>query len=121
MPKQDIHQFTSYRCIDFDFDIHLSFKKDVHQFQNDSMLLGAFSVFLCRSRCDRYGDAVLDMKKESKNNVGEVENVRNNNAREKQSYSLEWTTFEDDENFHPNLLAHHDNSCRSSSINPFAQ
>ncbi|KAJ1385889.1 hypothetical protein SESBI_41293 [Sesbania bispinosa] len=56
------------------------------------------------SWCDRYGDVVLDVvKKEFKSHVGEMEKMRNF-AREKHGNSRRWTTFEDDENFHPNLL-----------------
>ncbi|XP_057416642.1 uncharacterized protein LOC130711161 [Lotus japonicus] len=74
-----------------------------------------------KSWCDRYGDVVLDVvKKEFKNHVGEMENMRNV-AREKHgSNSRRWTTSEDDENIHPNLFVHHDNSARSSNINPFS-
>lgn len=64
---------------------------------------------------------VLDVvKKEFKNHVGEMENMRNV-AREKHgSNSRRWTTSEDDENIHPNLFVHRDNSVRSSNINPFS-
>ncbi|KAF7806482.1 Uveal autoantigen with coiled-coil domains and ankyrin repeats isoform 1 [Senna tora] len=73
--------------------------------------------------CDRYRDAVLDVKKESTDNGGEKDNMWNNkNAREEHSYSMmQWTTFEDDENLHPNLFTHQDSSFRSSNINPFSQ
>ncbi|KAH7546262.1 uncharacterized protein LOC107427520 [Ziziphus jujuba] len=63
--------------------------------------------FFPKSWCDRYGDVVLDVvKKEFKDHVGEMENLRNA-AREKQSSnSMRWTTFnDDDENCHPNLFA----------------
>ncbi|KAK7304748.1 hypothetical protein VNO77_42635 [Canavalia gladiata] len=43
--------------------------------------------------CDRYGD---------------------------ENSSMGWTTFEDDENLHPNLFIHEDKSLRSSYINPFS-
>ncbi|CAL0307083.1 unnamed protein product [Lupinus luteus] len=67
--------------------------------------------------CDRYGDVVLDVvKKEFKEHVGEMENMRNI-AREKHgSSSRHWATSEDEENIHPNLFAKHD----SSNINPFS-
>lgn len=80
-------------------------------------------VFLCfRSWCDRYGDVVLDVvKKEFKNHVEEMEHMRGI-AKEKHSEnSRQWTTFDDDENIHPNLFVHRDNSVRSSNINPFSQ
>ncbi|EXB87681.1 hypothetical protein L484_006425 [Morus notabilis] len=65
--------------------------------------------FFPKSWCDRYGDVVLDVvKKEFKDHVGEMENMRNE-AREKRTSnnSKRWTTFDDDdsENFHPNLFA----------------
>lgn len=75
-----------------------------------------------KSWCDRYGDVVLDVvKKEFKDHVAEMENMRNI-AREKHSNSRRWTTttFDDDENIHPNLFGHRDNSVRSSNINPFS-
>ncbi|KAK4257488.1 hypothetical protein QN277_007068 [Acacia crassicarpa] len=73
-------------------------------------------------RSDKHGDGVLDLKTQSKINVREMENMgNNNNAIGKQSYSLEWTTFEDDENLHPNLFVHQDGSFYKSSINPFCQ
>ncbi|XP_019453163.1 PREDICTED: uncharacterized protein LOC109354841 isoform X2 [Lupinus angustifolius] len=74
-----------------------------------------------KSWCDRYGDVVLDVvKKEFKEHVGEMENMRNI-AREKHgSSSRRWATSEDDENIHPNLFANHDYSVHSSNINPFS-
>ncbi|XP_045830253.1 uncharacterized protein LOC123921660 [Trifolium pratense] len=74
-----------------------------------------------KSWCDRYGDVVLDVvKKEFKTHVEEMENMRSV-AREKHGgNSRRWTTFDDDENMHPNLFVHHDNSVRSSNINPFS-
>ncbi|MCI11478.1 hypothetical protein A2U01_0032579, partial [Trifolium medium] len=73
------------------------------------------------SWCDRYGDVVLDVvKKEFKTHVEEMENMRSI-AREKHGgNSRRWTTFDDDENMHPNLFVHQDNSVRSSNINPFS-
>ncbi|CAL5198728.1 unnamed protein product [Lathyrus oleraceus] len=75
-----------------------------------------------KSWCDRYGDVVLDVvKKEFKNHVEEMEHMRGI-AKEKHSEnSRQWTTFDDDENIHPNLFVHRDNSVRSSNINPFSQ
>lgn len=53
---------------------------------------------------------MLDVvKKEFKDHVGEMESMRNA-AREKRGHSTRWTTFEDDENCHPNLFAHQDHS-----------
>ncbi|GAU11965.1 hypothetical protein TSUD_195890 [Trifolium subterraneum] len=74
-----------------------------------------------KSWCDRYGDVVLDVvKKEFKTHVEEMENMRSI-AREKHGgNSRRWTTFDDDENMHPNLFVHQDNSVRSSNINPFS-
>ncbi|WJX90430.1 hypothetical protein P8452_72330 [Trifolium repens] len=74
-----------------------------------------------KSWCDRYGDVVLDVvKKEFKTHVEEMENMRSI-AREKHGgNSRRWTTFDDDENMHPNLYVNHDNSVRSSNINPFS-
>lgn len=74
-----------------------------------------------KSWCDRYGDVVLDVvKKEFKDHVGEMENMRNI-AREKHANSRRWTPpYEDDENIQPNLFLHRDNSVRSSNINPFS-
>ncbi|KAJ7957730.1 Uveal autoantigen with coiled-coil domains and ankyrin repeats isoform 1 [Quillaja saponaria] len=73
-----------------------------------------------KSWCDRYGDVVLDVvKKEFKDHVGEMENMRNN-TREKRSNSMRWTIFEeDDENFHPNLFSQRDNSFFRNGGNPF--
>ncbi|XP_058759630.1 uncharacterized protein LOC131632929 [Vicia villosa] len=75
-----------------------------------------------KSWCDRYGDVVLDVvKKEFKSHVEEMESMRSI-AKEKHSEnSRRWTTFDDDENIHPNLFVHRDNSVRSSNINPFSQ
>ncbi|KAG4959779.1 hypothetical protein JHK87_036412 [Glycine soja] len=77
-----------------------------------------------KSWCDRYGDVVLDVvKKEFKDHVAEMENMRSI-AREKHSNSRRWTTtttFDDDENLHPNLFDHRDNnSVGSRNINPFS-
>ncbi|XP_057968336.1 uncharacterized protein LOC131157898 [Malania oleifera] len=63
--------------------------------------------FFPKSWCDRYGDVVLDVvRKEFKDHVGEMENMRNN-AREKRENC--WAKFddEDDENCHPNLFGNH--------------
>ncbi|KAK6944405.1 hypothetical protein RJ641_025507 [Dillenia turbinata] len=66
--------------------------------------------FFPRSWCDRYGDVVLDVvRKEFKDHVGELENLRNN-AREKHGNSSRWTTFDDDENCNPNLFPIHQHS-----------
>lgn len=64
---------------------------------------------------------MLDVvKKEFKSHVVEMESKRHI-AREKHGNSKRWTTFEDDENIHPNLFVHRDNnSARSSNINPFS-
>lgn len=52
-----------------------------------------------RSWCDQYGDVVLDVvRKEFKDHVGQM-----SAGREKYS-SKRWTTFDDDENCHPNLF-----------------
>ncbi|KAJ4836883.1 hypothetical protein Tsubulata_015782, partial [Turnera subulata] len=64
--------------------------------------------FFPKSWCDRYGDVVLDVvKKEFKDHVGEMENMRQVAREKHHSNSMRWTTFEDDdENSHPNLFAH---------------
>ncbi|TKY73055.1 hypothetical protein E2542_SST01833 [Spatholobus suberectus] len=72
-----------------------------------------------KPRCDhRYGDVVLDEVKKD-HRVGEMENMHDD-AEEKHENSMGWTTFEDDENLHPNLSVLQDKSLRSSSINPFS-
>ncbi|KAL2929891.1 Vacuolar protein sorting-associated protein 70 [Bienertia sinuspersici] len=60
--------------------------------------------FFPKSWCDRYGDVVLDVvKKEFKNHVGEMEDMRNAARERRYTSSKRWTTFEDDdENCHPN-------------------
>ncbi|KAE9604546.1 hypothetical protein Lalb_Chr11g0072971 [Lupinus albus] len=73
-----------------------------------------------KSWCEQHGDGVLDVvKKEFKNHVGEMENMRKD-AEFLHENSMGWTTFEDDENLHPNLFVQQDNSLGSSSINPFS-
>jgi len=59
------------------------------------------------------------VKKQLKNRVGEME-TRHNDAEMKHENSMGWTTFEDEENLHPNLFVHHDKSLRSLSNNPFS-
>ncbi|KAL3824562.1 hypothetical protein ACJIZ3_020591 [Penstemon smallii] len=60
--------------------------------------------FFPKSRCDRHGDVVLDVvKKEFKDHVGEMGNS-SIIAKEKNN-SKRWTTFDDEENSHPNLFA----------------
>ncbi|KAL5839882.1 hypothetical protein ACOSQ4_012490 [Xanthoceras sorbifolium] len=68
--------------------------------------------FFPKTWCDQYGDVVLDVvKKEFKDHVGEMENMRNAARERHNSNSRRWTTFEDDdENCHPNLFAHQDHS-----------
>ncbi|XVE98473.1 hypothetical protein REPUB_Repub03eG0109400 [Reevesia pubescens] len=62
--------------------------------------------FFPKSWCDRYGDVVLDVvKKEFKDHVGEMENMRNATREKHNNNSMRWTSFEDDENRHPNLFA----------------
>ncbi|CAL0304908.1 unnamed protein product [Lupinus luteus] len=74
-----------------------------------------------KSWCDQHGDGVLDVvKKEFKNHVGEMENVRKD-AEFLHENSMGWTTFDEEgENFHPNLFVQQENSLLSSSINPFS-
>ncbi|RDX83096.1 hypothetical protein CR513_36025, partial [Mucuna pruriens] len=70
--------------------------------------------------CDRHDVVVLDVvKRQFKDRVGEMENMHND-AEEKHENSLGWTTFEDEENLHPNISVHQDKSSRSNSINPFS-
>ncbi|XP_022730936.1 uncharacterized protein LOC111285650 [Durio zibethinus] len=65
--------------------------------------------FFPKSWCDRNGDVVLDVvKKEFKDHVGEMENMRY--ATREMNNSMRWTTFEDDENCHPNLFANNHTS-----------
>lgn len=69
--------------------------------------------FFPKSWCDRYGEVVLDVvKKEFKDHVGEMENMRNatREKRHSSNSSTKWTTFEDDENCHPNLFVSQENS-----------
>lgn len=54
-----------------------------------------------------------------KDHVGEIENM-GHNAEEKHENSMRWTTFEDEENLHPNLSVHQDKTFRRSCINPFS-
>lgn len=50
------------------------------------------------------------VRKEFKNHLGEMESLRNV-AREKHGSSARWVTFEDNnENCHPNLFVHHEQS-----------
>ncbi|KAE8735428.1 hypothetical protein F3Y22_tig00000340pilonHSYRG00376 [Hibiscus syriacus] len=62
--------------------------------------------FFPKSWCDRYGEVVLDVvKKEFKEHVGEMENMRNVTRQKHKNNSMRWTTFDDDsENSHPNLF-----------------
>ncbi|GAV73899.1 hypothetical protein CFOL_v3_17382 [Cephalotus follicularis] len=70
--------------------------------------------FFPKSWCDRYGDVVLNVvKKEFKDHMGEMENIRNTAGEKHSSNSMRWITFDDDdsdENCHPNLFAHQDHS-----------
>ncbi|XP_047182904.1 uncharacterized protein LOC124849085 [Vigna umbellata] len=67
-------------------------------------------------RFDRQSEE--EVKKQLKNSVVEMEN-RHNNAEVKHENSMGWTTFEDEENLHPNLFVHHGKSLQSLSNNPF--
>lgn len=59
---------------------------------------------------------MLDVvKKEFKDHVGEMENMRNA-VREKHVHSSRWTAFEDDENSHPNLFATQTKQTQLSSV-----
>ncbi|KAF2317112.1 hypothetical protein GH714_011849 [Hevea brasiliensis] len=80
--------------------------------------------FFPKSWCDRYGDVVLDVvKKEFKDHVGEMENMRNASREKHSNNSKRWTTFEDDnddhENFHPNLFAYSNSNMCLENNNPF--
>jgi len=57
------------------------------------------------------------VKKQLKNRVGEMENWHND--AEVKHENMGWTTFEEEENIHPNLFVPHDKSLRSRSNNPF--
>ncbi|KMT03593.1 hypothetical protein BVRB_8g192660 [Beta vulgaris subsp. vulgaris] len=62
--------------------------------------------FFPKSWCERYGDVVLDVvKKEFKDHVGEMENMRKTTLERRYTSSKRWTTFEDDENCHPNRVS----------------
>ncbi|EOY31303.1 Uveal autoantigen with coiled-coil domains and ankyrin repeats isoform 1 [Theobroma cacao] len=78
--------------------------------------------FFPKSWCDRYGDVVLDVvKKEFKDHVGEMENMRNATREKHHNNSMRWTTFEDDENCHPNLFANnHTSGYTDNKNNPFS-
>ncbi|XP_021276803.1 uncharacterized protein LOC110411105 [Herrania umbratica] len=79
--------------------------------------------FFPKSWCDRYGDVVLDVvKKEFKDHVGEMENMRNATREKHHNNSTRWTTFEDDENCHPNLFANnnHTSGYTDNKNNPFS-
>ncbi|XP_027902407.1 uncharacterized protein LOC114162649 [Vigna unguiculata] len=67
-------------------------------------------------RCDWHSEE--EVKKQLKNSVVQMEN-RHNDAEVKHENSMGWTTFEDEENLHPNLFVDHDKSLRSLSNNPF--
>lgn len=71
---------------------------------------GDLKKFFPKSWCDRYGDVVLDVvKKEFKDHVGDMENMRNVAREKHHNNSKRWTTFEDDdENCHPNLFSRQD-------------
>ncbi|KAA3476834.1 Peptidyl-prolyl cis-trans isomerase cyp8 [Gossypium australe] len=62
--------------------------------------------FFPKSWCDRYGEVVLDVvKKEFREHVGEMENMRYVTRQKLKNNSRRWTTFDDDnENCHPNLF-----------------
>lgn len=47
------------------------------------------------------------VKKQFKDSVGEFENMHNDAEN-----SMGWTTFEDEENLHPNLFVHQEKSLR---------
>ncbi|KAJ8753260.1 hypothetical protein K2173_017878 [Erythroxylum novogranatense] len=64
--------------------------------------------FFPKSWCERYSDVVLDVvKKEFKDHVGEMEEMRNVSREKNRKNSMRWTTFDDDdtENCHPNFFA----------------
>ncbi|KAK7354421.1 hypothetical protein VNO80_19884 [Phaseolus coccineus] len=61
-------------------------------------------------RCDLHSEEAV--KKQMEN--------RHNDAEMKHENSMGWTTFEDEENLHPNLVVHHDKSLRILSNNPFS-
>ncbi|XP_020573773.1 uncharacterized protein LOC110020125 [Phalaenopsis equestris] len=63
--------------------------------------------FFPKSWCSTYGDIVLDVvKKEFKDHVGEMENLRNASKPKPDSFKENWVTFNTEyENFHPNLFS----------------
>ncbi|PSS36139.1 Histone H2A.Z-specific chaperone like [Actinidia chinensis var. chinensis] len=67
--------------------------------------------FFPKSWCDRHGDVVLDVvRKEFKDHVGEMDTSKNATREKHNNSSKRWTTFDDDENCHPNLFSSQDNS-----------
>ncbi|GMI97623.1 hypothetical protein HRI_003431600 [Hibiscus trionum] len=77
--------------------------------------------FFPKSWCDRYGEVVLDVvKKEFKEHVGEMENMRNVTRQKHKNNSMRWTTFDDDnENCHPNLFDNNSTSGGSGTTKGF--
>lgn len=73
--------------------------------------------FFPKSWCDRYGEVVLDVvRKEFKEHVGEIENLRNVARDRHVKNSSGWETFEeDDENYHPNLFTNQDRHFRPNN------
>ena len=66
---------------------------------------------------------MLDVvKKEFKDHVGEMENMRNATKEKHNTNSMRWRTFEDDENCHPNLFANNHTSGTTKDFrnNPFS-
>ncbi|XP_020680430.1 uncharacterized protein LOC110098062 [Dendrobium catenatum] len=82
--------------------------------------------FFPKSWCSTYGDIVLDVvKKEFKDHVGEMENLRNaSKAKHDNCFEGNWVSFEDEsENFHPNLFSQIQLSSNQQGVkdNPFIE
>ncbi|KAI0496672.1 hypothetical protein KFK09_022996 [Dendrobium nobile] len=82
--------------------------------------------FFPKSWCSTYGDIVLDVvKKEFKDHVGEMENLRNaSKAKHDNCFDGNWVSFEDEsENFHPNLFSQIQLSSNQQGVkdNPFIE
>ncbi|XP_074281229.1 uncharacterized protein LOC141606113 [Silene latifolia] len=85
---------------------------------NKSDLMHLFS----KSWCEQYGELVLDVvKKQMKEHVDENKYTRTATLERRQTSSMRWTTFDQDENCHPNLFAAQNNqlSAFCPDQNPF--
>ncbi|KAH9608071.1 hypothetical protein KSS87_016512 [Heliosperma pusillum] len=75
-----------------------------------------------KSWCEQYGELVFDVvKKQMKEHVEENKDIRNATLERRQTSSRRWTTFDQDENCHPNLFSAQNNqySAFCPDQNPF--